>query len=47
MIAYLDMTIKQASSKSLVDSRSYSNENNILNFKNEAGTVLITFQAVD
>jgi len=42
-----DMSIEQAISKALIDTRSYSIENTILTFKNKAGTALITFKAVD
>jgi heat shock protein HslJ len=47
MMACPDMSIEQAISKALIDTRSYSIENNILTFINETGETLITFQAID
>jgi heat shock protein HslJ len=42
-----DMSMEQAISKALIDTRSYSIENNILTFKNEADSALITFKVGD
>lgn len=47
MMACPDMSVEDAISKALIDTRSYKLENNQLSLMNEAGETLITFQAVD
>jgi heat shock protein HslJ len=47
MMACPDMSIDQAITKALIDTRGYQLENNQLYLLNEAGETLMTFQAVD